>query len=230
MTAQRMLESGDYNPHFFAYGTFPFYVLMIVARIVSVFYSWLASYDGLFIVGRSISAILGAASVLTVWLIARAIYQEKRSAFFAAFLVAFNFFYLQLSRFFAFDIVLAAMCLGVIFCLIGVKKPYRWSHVLCVGLFFGLALATKISAFSLIIPVFVAAFFSELKHPDGYGFKGRILLFLGIVVFAFSVCILAEPYAVIDFVRFMHDTNEQMSLVKGLWVAPYTVQYQHTVA
>ena len=47
---------------------------------------------------------------------------------------------------------------------------------------------------------------------------------VGVLIF---VC--AEPYAIIDFETFSRHTQEQTSMVRGIWRPPYTVQYEKTV-
>lgn len=43
------------------------------------------------------------------------------------------------------------------------------------------------------------------------------------------IFVLAEPYAIIDFQTFSRQTQEQTSMVRGIWRPPYTVQYERTV-
>src|SRR5471032_1937426 len=57
------------NPHFFAYGSLPFYLTRGVSSLVVALSAnaWFASYDGVVHVGRFLSALDGA---LTVFLVA----------------------------------------------------------------------------------------------------------------------------------------------------------------
>lgn len=54
----------------------------------------------------------------------------------------------------------------------------------------------------------------------------RLFACFAVGVFMF-VC--AEPYAIIDFETFSRNTQEQTSMVRGIWRPPYTVQYEKTV-
>jgi 4-amino-4-deoxy-L-arabinose transferase-like glycosyltransferase len=54
----------------------------------------------------------------------------------------------------------------------------------------------------------------------------RLFACFAVGVFVF-VC--AEPYAIIDFETFSRHTQEQTSMVRGIWRPPYTVQYEKTV-
>jgi 4-amino-4-deoxy-L-arabinose transferase-like glycosyltransferase len=48
-------------------------------------------------------------------------------------------------------------------------------------------------------------------------------LSMSILIFA-----MAEPFAILDFETFIRQTREQTSMVRGIWRAPYTVQYEGT--
>ena len=54
------------NPHFFAYGSFPFYVVRSVASLLSNIDPRLGHYDGIMMIGRAISGVIGTLTVLLI--------------------------------------------------------------------------------------------------------------------------------------------------------------------
>jgi 4-amino-4-deoxy-L-arabinose transferase-like glycosyltransferase len=53
----------------------------------------------------------------------------------------------------------------------------------------------------------------------------KLFACLAVATLAFT---LAEPFAILDFSTFVRQTQEQTSMVRGLWRPPYTVQYERT--
>ncbi|MBI3743503.1 MAG: hypothetical protein HY261_04370, partial [Chloroflexi bacterium] len=100
-------------------------------------------------------------------------------------------------------------------------------------LFFGLAMATKVSSGPFAIAFAAAAaiylFQRSTRDPE---FRSRALhvvkalAIAGLV--AAAVFLIAEPYALIDHHRFFGDVNEQSEMVRRIRDYPYTRQYVDT--
>lgn len=215
------------NPQSFAYGSFPYYLLWLVSSALGMIYGWLQSYDGLFMVGRSICAAFGLLGIWFAYLLGRRTSGLESVGLLAAAFLALNVFHLQLSRFYTVDVVLATVCSAAL--LVALALADRWSLRLALGggALLGLAAATKISALALLPAFFTAwilfclrerAFFS----PGIIG-KGIVLLLTALITFA-----IAEPYAFLDSASFLKDIREQTGMVKGLWRPPYIIQYAGT--
>src|SRR5512140_1838992 len=67
------------NPHFFAYGSLPFYLTKVLSSFLaeSSGRDWFASYDGVIYVGRLLSALAGALTVVVVAAVGRRLYGQK---------------------------------------------------------------------------------------------------------------------------------------------------------
>src|SRR5512139_678984 len=59
------------DPDFFAYGSLPIYLAKIASSALALVDPWAASYDGIIITGRRLSALIGAATVLLLILLGR---------------------------------------------------------------------------------------------------------------------------------------------------------------
>jgi 4-amino-4-deoxy-L-arabinose transferase-like glycosyltransferase len=70
LPVSNILATGDWNPHFFNYGTFYLYLVAIAATFARVGGGW-NDWAALHLVARVISALFGAATVLVVYLIGK---------------------------------------------------------------------------------------------------------------------------------------------------------------
>lgn len=222
------------NPHFFAYGTFPLYLLASVGNLLAHISPVLADFAHLTLVGRTLNALLDTGTILlTAWLALLLTpdstpgrWRAWSVALLAAACVAFTPFEVQQTHFFTVDVMLLFfVTLTILACvkLIRTDAPVRWS--LIVGLGYGLALATKTSAAPLALPLLIALGlrwyhrrdFWELIIPLIYAGCTTVLVF-----------IVAMPYALLDFSEFSQQVTYQGDLARGLIDLPYVRQFAGT--
>src|SRR5712692_232634 len=222
------------NPHFFAYGSFPLYLLAGLGNILTRFWVAPGSFTNLTLVGRVVNAILDSGTILlTGWLgllLADDRTTERKQAWtlalLAAALVAFTPFQLQLSHFYAVDtMLLFFVTLTVLACvaLVDTGAPIRWSLV--AGLGCGLALATKFSAAPLIVPLFVAVALRGRHH----GLFQALGAFFSSLTTTGLVFLIAMPYALLDWTNFREQVAAQGDLARGLLDLPYVRQFAGTI-
>src|SRR5947209_5045107 len=218
------------NPHFFAYGSFPLYLLAFVGSILARFSPGMGTIDNLTLVGRAISALFDSGTILlTGWLgllLANDSTPGRQRgwalALLSAALVTFTPFQLQLSHFYAVDsLLLFFVVLTMLACvaLADTDRPIRWSTV--SGLGHGLALATTCSAAPLAVPLLVALAIRWYKH-DLYSALIPLLLAMSATWSAFLI---AMPYAFLDLPNFVQQVSEQGDLARGLLDLPYVRQF-----
>lgn len=137
------------NPHnvghgFYVYGTYPVHLVKLVAQAVKK-----DTYEGITIVGRTMSGVVDLATLVFVFLIGGNL---------AAFLYAIMVLPIQQSHFFTVD-PYATLFLTISLYLL-IKKRIGW----LLGLTVGLAISAKISSV-LIVPVVVLALIKGLTLP-----------------------------------------------------------------
>ncbi|MCL5025214.1 MAG: DUF2298 domain-containing protein, partial [Chloroflexi bacterium] len=152
------------NPHFFAYGSFPFYLLRLVAHILASHGWWmpgleswrvLSDFDHLRLVGRVISALFDTGSLVLIFLLGRKLY-SRRVGLLAAALLGLTVLNIQLSHFFAFDTIVTFFMLASTLAALKLAEQGTVRSALLLGLCVGLALATKISAGPILAAVAAA--------------------------------------------------------------------------
>lgn len=222
------------NPHFFAYGSFPLYLLAVLGNVLTRFFPNLGAFANLTLIGRVVNAIFDCGTILlTAWLgllLADDHTPERRKAWtvalLAAALVTFTPLQLQLSHFYAVDtMLLFFVTLTILACvaLVNTGAPIRWSLV--VGLGYGLALATKFSAAPLVVPLLVAVILRWRRH----GLFAALGVFFASMATTGLVFLVAMPYALLDWPNFREQVVEQGDLARGLLDLPYVRQFAGTV-
>jgi YYY domain-containing protein len=241
------------NPHFFAYGSFPLYLLAAVTHALA----WLGQATGgrfhpadggawddfnhFTLVGRALSALFDTGSVVLVALLGRRL-AGWRVGLLAAALVAVLPFEIQVAHFYAVDTVLTFfVLLTLLGCLWLVRAPRAgealapargtlagvwgaWWQGLLVGAALGLAVASKISALPLVVPVLLALVVRWRRR----GLEDALLAALGVAAAALITFIITSPYTLIDWASFSQQVNEQNALSRGALDYPYVRQFTGT--
>ncbi|MGZ3609788.1 MAG: glycosyltransferase family 39 protein [Ktedonobacteraceae bacterium] len=222
------------NPHFFAYGSFPLYLLATTGNLLSHISPALASFANLTLTGRFINALFDTGTILLTGCLGLLLTSDRTPgrkyawsvALLAAALVAFTPLQVQLSHFYTVDtMLLFFITLTVLACvvLVDTDKPVRWS--LLVGLGYGMALATKFSAAPLAVPLTVALAMRWYRH----GFYSIVMPFLYVVLATLVSFLIAMPYALLDMREFIQQVSEQGSLARGTLDFPYVRQFAGTI-
>ena len=222
------------NPRWFPYGSFPLYLLKGFQGLLSALPG--VEIHDLRVLGRGLSALADTATVALVYLLGARLY-GRREGLLAAILVTLAVLHVQLSHFFAVDTVMAACAVAAVYLLARVAREGRARDSLAAGAVIGLGIATKVT----LAPIYGAFVMAHLIYAlgllDGEDAGRRSLadrvsaaltgLLLGgamsVVVFA-----AVQPYAFIDFARYMGDVVEQSEMVRRIRDYPYTRQYVDT--
>ncbi|MBI4084475.1 MAG: glycosyltransferase family 39 protein, partial [Candidatus Levybacteria bacterium] len=235
--AEFFSPASSWNPHFFAYGSFPFYLLRIVANIAGYSNPLLAQYDGIQFVGRVLSAIFDTGTLFLLFFLSRRLFSTTVGIL-ATFFYTLSVLPIQLSHFYAVDTPLTFFILGTLYCLIRFYEKPTMRKALLIGMCFGIALATKISASVLVVSIGLALFidflllFIRQPHkphiwfPHLPIFAKHLLSYASLIILTtFITFIVLEPYAFIDQISFWRQTREQSQMTKSAFTFPYTLQY-----
>ena len=222
------------NPKFFAYGSFPIYLLKILHSSNEILAKWLnkAPVD-FFLLGRAVSALFGSLTLLILYRFGKRFFSERVALLSTAFL-AFTVLHIQLSHFLTVDVMLTCfVVLAIYFMTALLEGTHSTRYYLLSGVVIGLAMATKVSALPLY-GVFLVAHLcvalnsrwaTSVNRRSTSALTGIFLLALLLSGVTFFIC---EPYALLDFKEFWRQVNEQSQMVRGFWRPPYVLQYEHT--
>ncbi|MFT5193280.1 MAG: 4-amino-4-deoxy-L-arabinose transferase-like glycosyltransferase [Candidatus Promineifilaceae bacterium] len=212
--AQRMLKTGDLNPHFYHWPPLLIYLHLItylpfflIGRLLGDFQTvhdilpplqvamgttW-SPMPTTVLMGRMISLLAGSGTVLCVYVSTNRLFKNHASALLAAGMMAIAPTSVHLDRFIAPDSLATFFIVVVFVFAVGVYQKGDWKHYIWAGLFTGFAAASKYNA-GLILPVVVLAHFLRTDWKDWFSPK---LISFGVISFAGFA--LANPYAILDY-------------------------------
>jgi YYY domain-containing protein len=245
-------EESPLNPHWFPYGSLPIYAVKVVHGVFSPFTN--IAFSDLRFIGRGLSALADAGTVLMVFFLAKRLY-SREVGILASLLTALAVLHIQLSHFYAVDTYLTFFIVTSVYFMARLVQEGRLRYSLLAGAFIGLALASKVS----VAPLFLAFLVAHVIYA--FSARGqRFTLFspfralqntiirnflLGIIV-SLVIFFITTPYAFLDwyrpescvvpysFLRFLDnnyfacDIGAQYNMVRGTSGLPFTQQYLDT--
>ena len=221
-----------WNPKFFAYGSLPIYLLRVCASLAGLYHPDLASIQSIHLVGRALSAFFDVGTVLLIYHLGRKLH-NRLTGLLAAALVALTVLHIQLAHFFTVDSLLAFFVVLTVLLAVDLARKPSFGRGLRVGIAWGMALATKVSAAPLLAVVTLAWLFGTLAHGPG---RPRLLawgkaliggMLTGLV--ALATFLFYEPYALIDVAAFLLDVVHEGYMARGAADIPYTRQFIGTL-
>jgi hypothetical protein len=141
--------------------------------------SWRTNWIPFFVINRALSAVLGSATVLVVFRIARRLWDEG-TGLIAALFMALAFLHVRDSHYGTTDVTMTFLLMLSLSCLIGAHLENRRGHFLAAGLIGGFAAAAKYNALLLAVPI-VASYALNVFEAAGGRIRAardpRLLLF-----------------------------------------------------
>ncbi|GAC1508066.1 MAG: hypothetical protein NVS2B16_04320 [Chloroflexota bacterium] len=245
------------NPHYFAYGSLPYYLLAFMSGLtgtigshVALLSSWAAfgTYYGMPALGRSLSALLDLAALVMLFLIARRMF-DYWTAVLAMALSAVTVLDIQISHFYQVDSLLLPLVLCVVLAAVTIAQTNSRRAYLWGGVALGAALATKTTGILLVIPLGMAAVLAGWESrpwTDGGPLSDRLKKHYAVVAadlnanliwlfFTYAIAALvfaiADPYAILNRSQLIADIQAQQTYLvtnDPPFVVPFTIQYANT--
>ncbi len=227
-------ERSTWNPRWFPYGSMPLYALAVVRSAASTLTG--GELHDLRLMARAISALADVGTVAMVFVLGARVY-GRGVGLLAAALTSLAVLHVQLSHFFAVDTLATLFSVAALFFLYRVARHGRLSDSILAGVLIGLGLATKVSLFPIVAAYGVAHLMHVMGALEGASDRSRSFTLrlpsalwgavAGAVAIA-AVFALAQPYALLDWHRFLADVTEQSEMVRRIRDYPYTRQYVDT--
>ena len=235
-TALAMMKSGDFNPHFFAYGTLTIYANLVVDilhyfslmglpsndpnYLISINdiqtykdtgWKWTISHPSFYHANRVFSVLLGTATVLVTYLISKIVFNRYIALISASFLATLYFHVLR-SAWIATDSPVALFVLLVVLFSLLFIQTQKLSYFILSLVFVGVSIATKYNAgLSILIPFISLIWLSYSSKGNIQTYMWFLSLSLPIVIF-----MIIMPYAILDLPIFLNHVGGEIRHYKVL--------------
>jgi hypothetical protein len=243
--SEALSPASPLNPGFFAYGSLPLYLLRLVAALLSLAWPAIRDPDNLHLVARPLSALFDLGTIYLTYRLARTLWptvsrgsalptsssrpedacpnpRPEGVGLLAATLVGLAVLHIQLAHFYSADTLLTFFVMLVLNLAAGVARAPSRRRSAVLGVALGLALATKLTAAPLVLPVLVV-FISGQSCRSHIKYPALTLAAAGVAFF------IAQPYALIDWQTFLAQTIRESQTAWGRLDVPYTRQYAGTL-
>jgi YYY domain-containing protein len=202
-----------YNNNFglFVYGDLPIFITRYAADLLDNLCKTLpqvcllsnnvpvpyAGYDGVYLLGRILSAIVDLFTLLLMFVIGRRLY-NARVGVVAALLGAATVLQIQQSHFYTADIFATFFVVFAFYFIIRFGDSNSWADAIAAGVSSGLAVASRINVLPIVGIVLLAAAAPVLRQwrgPNRASIDGAIMRFVVAVVAGLIVFRIFMPYA-----------------------------------
>jgi hypothetical protein len=219
------------NTPSFVYGTFPVFLTKAAAEALGK-----NNYDDLVLVGRELTALFSAATVVFAFLAGRRLYGAA-AGLIAAGLLAAAPLAIQHAHFYVVDSYLTFFMAAAFYFAVRVMQDGRTSDYVFAGLMLGLGMACKVTGV-LFVPVLLGAALVRMwpalngrasSGDAGDGLSRPILGVMLAMLVAFVAFRVAQPYAFDGLLslnqQWVDDYKEQAKLLSGDVGFPPSVQW-----
>jgi len=226
-------KNSPLNPHFFAYGSLPLYLLKGVAGIFGIFDSAYAHYGNLYKIGRPLSAFFDVGTLILLVVLSKKLFNSKRLALIAGGLYAITVFAIQNAHFYIVDTQLTFWATATLTALVYAFSNKKSTYVFVAAATAGCAMATKFSGVTLVPLVLLGAVLLPLHTKSATDSLKKTLLSAAGYVFTTALlmavlAVLLQPYVLIDFETFRENLALQLTMSRDATIFPYTIQYLNT--
>lgn len=188
-----LMNPANIGYDFFVYGRFP----LILTKYLAVNLN-LDNYNDLTILGRQLSAFFDLLVVIfifkTVLLLEKHYKFSPSIKYWAAFFYTIAVLPIQLSHFFAVDTFLNFFMFGSFYFSLRVDHDRPLRNIILSAIFFGLAMASKVTAIFVLPLNLILISLAYLKRPSQIGIGKCLLLLLVYFGVAYFSLRLADPY------------------------------------
>jgi len=211
------------NPKFFAYGTFPMYLLKVTSFGYQKYFG--AKHPvNMYAFARILMGFIGTLTLLVVYVLGRQS-GDSRSGLLASLFLCFTVLHFQHSHFYVVEILQVFLITLAVY--YGLKIAQHGKGFILFGITLGLAVATKVSSLALLAPFFSGVVLYLWKQRRIFYMRIWILVVVTMVI-AVVVCFIGMPFAFWDFQEFKRDLTDESRMVRLDPPRFYTFQYMGT--
>lgn len=222
----------DLNPHFFAYGQFPLYLVYFTQSLINLLIgrgTVSVSFDQAILGLRVYSAFFSCLSILVFWFLSKYIFQQKLYRYILVFFLIFSPGLIQLAHFGTTESLLIFIFSISLFYAVKMVKVEKISNtqIFICSLFLGIGVASKIIAIIFILPIFLSflILFLENKKKRIFFVKKFVLFILLVIVFSSFF----SPFNILSLSEFLSSMKYETGVATGKLEVFYTRQFSGSI-
>ena len=221
-------DASPLNPHWFPLGTIIIYLLVGIRFFMEPFMDQVRLED-LASAGRALAAFVDTASVVLLFFLGRRLFGQG-AGLLAATLGAFTVFSIQVTHFYRPESFVVLLALVAFWWMLNVLERGRLRDHVVLGLVIGTTFAFRGTSLPILAPVALtyAALLWRGWEAGGRGWPlVRPVLAPGLLAFVavLFTFILLQPYALIDYRKYVGDLGWETMVARTAGLVPYTLQY-----
>ncbi len=221
-------DASPLNPHWFPLGTIIIYLLVGIRFVLEPFMDQVRLED-LASAGRALAAFADTASVVLLFFLGRRLFGHG-AGLLAAALGAFTVFNIQVTHFYRPESFVVLLALIAFWWMLNVLERGRLRDHVILGLVIGMTFAFRGSSLPILAPV-ALTYAALLWRQWETGERGRLLVqpLVRPAALAFGAALLTfivlQPYALIDYRKYVADLGWEGMVARTAGLVPYTLQY-----
>lgn len=227
------------NPHFFAYGSLPIYLIYFTGVLYNLILFLLhqttivtvVNFSGAILISRLYSAIFSLLLIPSLFYIAKKLY-GKKAAFTAAFLGATSTGLIQFAHFGTFEMWLTFFGLWLFYFCYKLIEKITWTSILITSLILGILISVKVSSLVLLLLPMISLipqYKKTYKLLDFKKYLPKLLLqVLVLVVIPLVIFVLTEPFMILDTQSFLGSLHYESDVATGALPVFYTKEFLNT--
>lgn len=195
------------NPHFFAYGSLPIYLIYILSPLSSFFVS--DTFSQAIITSRIISSIFSTLLIPLMYIVGKKLAGDKAGTMAAAFSI-FSVGFIQFAHFGTFEMFITFFSVLYFFSSLNLAENSNLKWIFITGLLFGILISAKISNAVLILLPILLMVFKEKKLSFRHILVSIQLLTISLLIFIFT-----NPFSFSDYTSFKRSMMYESSVATG---------------
>lgn len=229
--------TGQFNPHFFAYGSLPIYSIFFYGFLSSLLFSpdnplARLNFEMAIYISRMFSAFFATLLIPVMFFIGKKIKNEN-TGLIAAFLTTFSTGIIQFAHFGTFEIWLTFFTTLLFWCCLFIKQHPTTRLTIILAILTGILVSIKISHLAILpIALLVITIQEIFQNKIRHHFFKIIMILKGFFLFfliTLFIYLITNPYTFLDTKSFLSTMQYESSLALGTLPVFYTGEFYNTL-
>lgn len=220
----QLIFPNQMNPHFFAYGSFPIYLIYFTGFITNLFFKFQDLFIQSILISRFYSAFLSLLIIPSVYFIGKKL-GNKHIGLITAIFCALSVGLIQFAHFGTFEMWFTFLGIWLFYFSLNLIKEIKLKTILIVGILFGLLMAVKISSLPLMVIPIMSILINHFSKKNSF----KLLPYFIFPLISLIVFTITSPYVFLDFNSFKSSINYESSVAIGTLPVFYTGEFFNSI-